>query len=144
MQRTLKRPNRWWYSIFWIGVIFSFSLTPDPADGLPGVFGTAAGVFAHAAEFLVLGVLVMSRYRWPHWVHPFLFGFIIALTDELIQSVVPGRDASVHDILVDFVGYVGGMAAAGHVPHLLRPLRIASVFAFLISTVRLAAIYFTI
>jgi hypothetical protein len=36
------------------------------------------------------------------------------------------------------------MAAAGHVPHLLRPLRIASVFAFLISTVRLAAIYFTI
>jgi len=127
--------------VLWVGVIVAFSLTPDPAAGLPGIIGTAGSVAAHAGEFLVLGMLIARTHPWHHRAYPFLMGFVIALTDELIQSQVPGRDASVSDVLTDLVGVALGLAAAPHVWRLLPPLRTAVAFAFLLSVLRLGFIY---
>lgn len=73
---------------------------------------------AHFAEFTLLGFLLMlclrvytARFvRHTSW--PLLGGMATALTDETLQSFVPGRTASVRDVWIDMGGVVAGLFAA--------------------------------
>lgn len=70
---------------------------------------------AHVAEYALLG----AHFAFFPLVSPFsgritypvflLFGAVIALLDEGIQSFVPGRGASLVDVLIDFGGYLAAL-----------------------------------
>ena len=83
----------------------------------------------HAIAWGVLGCLVSfaARTRWPRADAPTVFVFAAAVgmgfgaVDEFVQSLVPGRDADLHDLVADAVGLVPGIVVgwvlAGRPPH---------------------------
>lgn len=71
---------------------------------------------AHMAEFALLGAvlygLILSIYKiWGKWfVGMMLFtSLAVAVIDESIQYLVPGRTPLVSDILIDFTGAIFGI-----------------------------------
>ena len=127
--------------ILWIGVIVSFSLTPDPTGGLTGPIAQALSPVAHAAEFFVLGLLL----RWigakrPLWLLT-MAGVLAAFVDEGVQSAVPGRTPDVNDVLADVLGFLLGLWVARHAKRTMPVVRVGVFIAFVISAVRLAFIY---
>lgn len=98
----------------WIVVIFYFSSQPPPEPhAVSGPFIGWLMNLRHAPAFGILAVfalwstsragqrLVASRKRV--WIAVLLAG-LYGVTDEIHQSFVPGRDASVCDILTDLAG----------------------------------------
>ena len=70
---------------------------------------------AHVAEYALLGAhlafapsLWCVRARFSSTVS-ILFGTLVALIDEGIQRFVPGRGASLGDVLIDTLGYLFGL-----------------------------------
>lgn len=64
----------------------------------------------HFTEFACLGMLLMwlNRLLGRKGI-PLLWGLLIALTDETIQSLVPDRGPSVIDVWIDTAGFCVGM-----------------------------------
>lgn len=94
-----------------MGLIFYLSSTPDPP--LPQMVLHLWDKLLHLAEYLLLGFLWAAAVRGSirrrlllGWLAAGLFG----LTDELHQSFVPGRDASLLDWIADALG--SGLGAA--------------------------------
>ena len=81
---------------------------------------------AHITEFCVLGfflVLCLRAYTkrliaFCAW--PLLIGLFIAVSDEFIQSFVPGRSSSVRDVFIDFIGVSFGTCVAIFILLILR------------------------
>ena len=75
---------------------------------------------AHFAEYAVMGILL--TVIWVQWMRPgkrlclliVLWVFISAAADELHQYFVPGRYASVADVLLDTCGGAFGMMVCLH------------------------------
>lgn len=71
--------------------------------------------YAHAAVYLVLGILVMNAFimsgvrGYKAFVFSFIFCILYAVTDEIHQLVVPGRGTEVADILIDGIGASTGI-----------------------------------
>lgn len=67
----------------------------------------------HVLEFLPLGVLSFLFFKEMGFKRPFLFSFIFsflyAISDEIHQMFVPGRNASLKDVLADWVGIILGL-----------------------------------
>ncbi len=119
-----RRHLRWLYVAFWMAVIFCFSCQPQSADHTQRLFGSwnvLVRKTTHLCEYLILFCLC----RWaaagsaPAVVgkHPrlisawaFAIATVYALTDELHQSLVPGRSATAGDVLVDMLGAAIGFA----------------------------------
>jgi VanZ family protein len=105
--------NKNFFKIFavliWLLVIFSLSSIPGKA------YPQAAfdyGVFAHLAEYFVLGFLVvrtLGKYTFKKLVFTIIFCLLFAIFDEIYQSFVPFRDVSVLDWLFDTMGALLGM-----------------------------------
>ncbi len=74
---------------------------------------------AHFAEYFLFGALLdrwvsqagRSRERWCVLGMSIFIGTLYALGDEWHQSFVPGRDASLWDVLFDVLGVGAGAAA---------------------------------
>lgn len=130
-------------------IIFNFSLQPayisDEQSGLfvrisllilenfpniqisKDILTTIIRKTAHFLEYGALGVSVSlvvytfkeehKRYKW--W---YLYGFIIPIIDEIIQSFVPGRSCQVSDMLLDMSGYVTGLVGMLIVNGILQKL----------------------
>ncbi len=70
--------------------------------------------FAHFILYFFLGLWVVSalKYYFNDWfrllIDSTLFGLIIAIFDELYQSMVPGRVMSMNDIFIDTLGVLLG------------------------------------
>jgi VanZ family protein len=121
MREARRRPAgsgrllRWLPVIAWMLVIFAFSSIPnlDPDGGGRLNFGISK--LGHVAVFSVLGLLVGSQLalrrvpRWLWWT--FVFCSLYAITDEIHQWFVPGRDPSVRDVGIDAISAVLGGAA---------------------------------
>ena len=122
---ALKRLILYWAPLLaWMTVIFALSAqTPEtverassPVRGLPFLI---EDVTVHTAEFGVLAVLVyrlLTSYRTlvsPYLgVAVLLFTIGYGATDELHQSVVPGRDPSWLDLGYDSLGALVGLLVA--------------------------------
>ncbi len=80
----------------------------------------------HVAEYAILGILLFLSFHFPPhsnvWLQkhlktelhrlsffPFLVGSLYALSDEIHQAYVPGRDASPFDFIADVVGVILGI-----------------------------------
>jgi VanZ family protein len=98
----------WLPVVLWAAVIFAISSIPSLSTGL-GTWDTLLRKAAHMSEFAVLGALL---YRALGREVPALAaGVAYAATDELHQSFVSGRHASVVDVAIDAAGVAAGMLA---------------------------------
>jgi VanZ family protein len=106
--RTVSGPavRLWLPVVLWAGVIFALSSVPDLGTGLGG-WDLVLRKLGHAAEFAVLGALLVRALgaAWP----AFAVGVAYAVSDELHQTFVPGRQGSPLDVAIDAVGVVAGV-----------------------------------
>jgi VanZ family protein len=86
-----------------------------PKTNLVNKLNDVVREYAHAAVYLVLGVLVMNAFimsgvrGYKAFVFSFIFCILYAVTDEIHQLVVPGRGTEVADILIDSIGALIGI-----------------------------------
>jgi VanZ family protein len=65
---------------------------------------------AHVGEFLVLGLLLMlyqfqsSGAVGKRFINVVVFGLMVAVVDEVIQTFIPGRSGLIIDVLIDLIG----------------------------------------
>ena len=121
-----------WLSIFWILVIFSFSLQSGDESGKlsGGIVAWIVGLFfpenfahielvhffvrkaAHFTEYFILGVLLSMTIREAKWkrvlLAPWLMGTLVACCDETIQLFSDGHAGQIRDVMIDSSGVVTG------------------------------------
>ncbi len=97
----------WAPVVLWAAVIFAFSSVPDLGTGL-GTWDLVLRKLAHAAEFAVLGALLLRALRDE--LPALAIGIAYAVTDELHQHFVPGRVGSPLDVAIDSAGVAVGIA----------------------------------
>jgi len=97
----------WLPVLAWAAVIFALSSIPSLGTGL-GTWDLVVRKLAHAAEYAVLGALLVRALRRP--LPAFALGVLYAVTDEIHQTFVAGRQGAPLDVLVDAVGVAAGVA----------------------------------
>jgi VanZ family protein len=100
------RLTLWLPVVVWAGLIFAVSSVPSLDSGL-GTWDLVLRKCAHVAEYAVLGALLERALRREPLA--ILAGSAYAITDELHQSFVSGRQGSPLDWLVDTAGVVAGV-----------------------------------
>ena len=96
----------WAPVVLWAAVIFAFSAVPDLGTGL-GTWDLVLRKIAHAAEFAVLGALLLRAVRQE--LPALALGISYAVTDEIHQRFVPGRVGSPLDVAIDSAGVAIGI-----------------------------------
>lgn len=104
MLRSLA--GRWVPVIAWAAVIFAFSSVPDLGTGLEG-WDLVLRKVAHAGEYALLGALLVRATGRAGLA--FALGTLYAVTDELHQTLVPGRLGSPLDVAIDAAGVAVGI-----------------------------------
>ena len=100
------RLNAWLPVALWAAVIFTLSSLPSLDSGL-GTWDIVLRKLAHLAEYAILGgLLYRALRREPTAV---VLGSLYAVTDEVHQTFVSGREGSPVDWLIDAVGVVAGV-----------------------------------
>jgi VanZ family protein len=104
--RTL---SLWGPVVGWAGLIFALSSVPALETGLE-TWDLVLRKVGHFVEFAILGGLLLRAVRdMPAAV---LAGAAYAVTDEVHQVFVSGRQGSPLDWLIDTAGVVAGVAIA--------------------------------
>ena len=93
-------------------LIFVLSSISRYPEILPWIF--SLDKFIHTIEYYILGYLFMrvfvtsprSVFTGAPAVFATIFGMLYAISDEWHQSFVPGRYASIYDVLFDVLGVV--------------------------------------
>jgi VanZ family protein len=104
---TAVRLRLWLPVVAWAALIFALSSIPDLGTGL-GTWDLVLRKLAHAAEFAVLGALLLRALRDELAALP--AGIAYAISDEVHQHFVPGRVGSPLDVVIDAVGVAVGVA----------------------------------
>jgi VanZ family protein len=100
------RLTAWLPVAVWAAVIFTLSSIPSLDSGL-GSWDTVLRKLAHLVEYGVLGVLLYRALRREP--AAIAVGSLYAITDEVHQAFVSGRQGSALDWLIDTVGVVAGV-----------------------------------
>ena len=100
----------WLPVVAWAAIIFALSSIPDLGTGLGG-WDLALRKLAHAAEYAVLGALLLRAVRRE--APAAALGIAYALTDEIHQAFVPGRQGRPLDVLIDAAGVLLGVYVLG-------------------------------
>jgi len=100
-----SRLTAWLPVVVWAAVIFTLSSIPSLDSGL-GTWDTVLRKLAHLAEYAVLGALLYRALRREP--AAIALGSLYAVTDEVHQAFVSGRQGSPLDWLIDTVGMVAG------------------------------------
>jgi hypothetical protein len=101
--------SAWLPVVAWAGLIFTLSSIPDLGTGLGG-WDLLLRKLAHTAEYAVLGLLLMRALGQA--AVAFAFGVAYAVTDEIHQAFVPGRQGAPLDVLIDAAGVAIGVLLA--------------------------------
>lgn len=110
---TLPRAMWTWAPVvLWAGLIFGLSSVPDLGTGL-GTWDQILRKLGHFAEYAVLGFLLLRALERE--IVTVVAGVGYALTDELHQHFVPGRQAATRDVVIDAAGVVLGLFVARRV-----------------------------
>jgi VanZ family protein len=100
------RLTAWLPVVVWAAVIFTLSSIPSLDSGL-GTWDTVLRKLAHLAEYAVLGALLYRALRREP--AAIALGLLYAVTDEVHQAFVSGRQGSPLDWLIDTAGVVAGV-----------------------------------
>jgi VanZ family protein len=101
-----RRASLWLPVVFWAAVIFALSSVPSLDSGL-GTWDLVLRKLAHVAEYAILGALLMRPLGAP--TVAFVLGLAYAVTDEIHQHFVDGRNGSPVDVAIDAVGVAAGV-----------------------------------
>ena len=96
---------RWLPVLAWAALIFALSSIPSLTTGL-GTWDLVLRKLAHTAEFAVLGVLLARALAE---LPAFAAGVAYAVSDEVHQRFVPGREGALLDVAIDAVGVLLGV-----------------------------------
>lgn len=100
------RVSLWGPVVLWAALIFVLSSIPGLTTGL-ATWDLVLRKLAHLVEYAVLGALLFRALRRePAAV---ALGSAYAATDEVHQALVPGREGTGVDWLIDTVGVVAGV-----------------------------------
>jgi VanZ family protein len=102
--------SAWLPVVAWAALIFTLSSVPDLGTGLGG-WDLAVRKIAHAAEYAVLGALLLRAIGRE--LPAAAISIAYAVTDEVHQAFVPGRQGAVVDVLIDAVGVLLGVYVVG-------------------------------
>jgi VanZ family protein len=99
----------WVPVILWAAVIFFISSIPYLRSDLDYDF--ILRKIAHILEYFIFTFLLYRAYRGSFkidifrlFTYPMVSSFIYAVSDEIHQSFVPGRNCSYYDLLIDTAG----------------------------------------
>ncbi len=114
--RVLATLLRWAPAAIWMALIFLLSAQPSLPRAPDDMLDIVAKKLAHFGEYLILALLI-CRAMAPIGV-PFArasagaaaFALLYALSDEIHQAFVPGRNPSAADLAVDAIGAAVGIA----------------------------------
>jgi hypothetical protein len=96
----------WAPVVLWAALIFALSSIPDLGTGLGG-WDLFLRKLAHAAEYAVLGALLVRAITSPALA--LTVGTLYAVSDEIHQALVPGRQGAPLDVAIDAVGVAAGV-----------------------------------
>ena len=96
-------PGRWLPVFLWAVVIFALSSIQQITVAEFFLWDFAAKKVAHLGEYAVLYALILRAIE-KKWVLSFFLTMIYAMSDEIHQSFVPGRTASILDFGIDLSG----------------------------------------
>ncbi|MDQ3876200.1 MAG: VanZ family protein [Actinomycetota bacterium] len=96
----------WLPVVVWAGVIFVLSSIPNLSSGL-GTWDLVLRKAAHSTEYAILGLLLLRALGRE--VPAFLLAVAYAVSDEVHQHFVSGRNASPADVAVDAAGVALGL-----------------------------------
>ena len=104
----------WLPALIQMALIFYFSSQPEGSKVLES-FPTPPGI-GHLVGYAILGFLLYRAFNrglfgWNVLAarNAFIFGFIYAVSDEIHQLFVPGRQASIADVGIDTAGILLGL-----------------------------------
>jgi hypothetical protein len=98
---------RWGPALVLMAIIFLLSATPSDEMVNFGSYDFLVKKVAHMAGYGMLALAFLrglGYQRKNHILIVLLLVFLYAISDELHQSFVPGRNASSMDVLIDVVG----------------------------------------
>ena len=101
---------RLWFPVaFWVAFIFFLSSISDLKTGLE--FDFILRKIYHAVEYFILVFLLYRAFAGSFnmntvrlFIYPAVISFLYAISDELHQLFVPGRNCSIWDVLIDTFG----------------------------------------
>lgn len=121
----------WLPVLVWAAFIFYLSSIPDLRSSLPDFWDLVLRKFAHAGEYAILAILLIRAIgiernspstKLKSWrsfgatavgvgsvVTVLIIVALYAVLDEIHQSFVPGRVASLVDVVVDVMGGATGL-----------------------------------
>ena len=102
--------SAWLPVVAWAALIFALSSIPDLGTGLGG-WDLVLRKLAHTAEYAVLGALLLRAVKRE--VPAVALGIAYAVTDEVHQSFVAGRQGRPLDVLIDAAGVLLGVYLLG-------------------------------
>ena len=106
----------WGPAVVWTAI--TFVVSHQPVVVIP--FG-APDYAAHAINYAVLGVLLIWARTGGDWsavtipviASAVVLAVLLGIADEFHQSFIPGRDATVHDVVADALGAAAGALVVG-------------------------------
>lgn len=100
--------SAWLPVVVWAAVIFTLSAIPDLGTGL-GTWDTILRKGAHLTEYAILGALLLRALGRE--LPALAAGLAYAVSDEIHQAFVPGRNARLLDVVFDALGVLAGLLA---------------------------------
>lgn len=95
---------RKWLPVFlWAAVIFTLSSVQQVTISQFFIWDFIVKKAAHVSEYAILYLLIF-RSTGGNWLGSFILLMLYAVSDELHQSFVPGRRATIYDLGFDLTG----------------------------------------
>ena len=106
-RRSLHLVRVWLPVVAWAALIFALSSVPSLGTGLGG-WDVALRKVAHVGEYAILAFLLRRAISAPA-----AFGLAVAyaVSDEVHQSFVGGREGRPRDVAIDAIGVTLGLLA---------------------------------
>ncbi|MEK7307815.1 MAG: VanZ family protein [Nitrospirota bacterium] len=108
----MKIIKLWFPAVLWAGVIFYFSSIPDLKSGLEYDFFLRKA--AHITEYFIFTFLLYRAFSGSFsinplrlFMYPAVLSFLYAVSDEIHQYFILGRNCAAQDVLIDGLGIIG-------------------------------------
>lgn len=108
MYKVNRSTLRWLPLVLWMAIIFVVSHQPSSAIPQYGIWDVLVKKGGHLLAYAILAVL--AKYAGLSNRVALVLALSYAISDELHQRLIPGRNGRPLDVMIDFVGAVMGLA----------------------------------